>query len=78
MCSFSAELASLTRSELMQKVRKLQNLAYQLGVEEGIVYRSCSVLGVILSRAGHHCQEHLSGCLSSSEVTIFGYTVVIL
>ena len=31
----SAEFASLTHSQLMEKVRALQNLAYQLGVEEG-------------------------------------------
>ncbi len=34
LCYFS-ELGSLTHSELMQKVRTLQKLAYQLGVEEG-------------------------------------------
>jgi len=28
------EFASLTHSQLMEKVRALQNLAYQLGVEE--------------------------------------------
>ena len=31
----SAELSSLTASQLMEKVRGLQNLAYQLGWEEG-------------------------------------------
>ena len=32
---FCSEFASLTHSQLMEKVRALQNLAYQLGVEEG-------------------------------------------
>ena len=29
------ELASLTPAQLMEKIRALQNMAYQLGVEEG-------------------------------------------
>ena len=32
---WSAEFASLTHAQLMEKVRALQNLAYRLGVEEG-------------------------------------------
>ena len=30
------ELASLTPAQLMEKIRALQNMAYQLGVEEGM------------------------------------------
>ena len=33
-CSASAELGSLTTANLMEKVKGLQNLAYQLGLEE--------------------------------------------
>ena len=33
--SMVAELASLTPAQLMEKIRALQNMAYQLGVEEG-------------------------------------------
>jgi len=40
---FYSEFASLTHSQLMEKVRALQNLAYQLGVEEGTCVH---VLGV--------------------------------
>ena len=40
---FYSEFASLTHSQLMEKVRALQNLAYQLGVEEGMCVH---VLGV--------------------------------
>lgn len=29
------ELASLTPAQLMEKIRGLQNMAYQLGIEEG-------------------------------------------
>ena len=37
------EFGSLTQSQLMEKVRALQNLAYKLGMEEGIyqVYQYC-------------------------------------
>lgn len=31
----ATELASLTPAQLMEKIRALQNMAYQLGVEEG-------------------------------------------
>jgi hypothetical protein len=31
-----AEFGSLTTSQLMEKIRGLQNLAYQLGLDEGI------------------------------------------
>ena len=31
----STEFGSLTQAQLMDKVRALQNMAYQLGVEEG-------------------------------------------
>lgn len=34
----SLEFGSLTTAQLMEKVRGLQNLAYQLGLEEGTVY----------------------------------------
>lgn len=34
--SILIEFASLTHAQLMEKVRALQNLAYRLGVEEGI------------------------------------------
>lgn len=30
------EFGSLTQAQLLEKVRALQNLAYQLGIEEGI------------------------------------------
>ena len=30
------DLGSLTRAQLLEKVRDLQNLAYQLGLEEGM------------------------------------------
>lgn len=33
-CNHSAELGSLTTANLMEKVKGLQNLAYQLGLEE--------------------------------------------
>ena len=32
---FSVEFGSLTTSQLMEKVRGLQNLAFQLGLDEG-------------------------------------------
>ena len=32
------EFGSLTQSQLMEKVRALQNLAYKLGMEEGTKY----------------------------------------
>lgn len=37
-CSF-AEFGSLTASQLMEKVRGLQNLAFQLGLDEGTTKR---------------------------------------
>ena len=42
----SAEFGSLTTSQLMEKVRGLQNLAFQLGLDEGmslgcIIYSKC-------------------------------------
>lgn len=33
-CFLSVELGSLTTANLMEKVKGLQNLAYQLGLEE--------------------------------------------
>lgn len=46
------ELASLTPAQLMEKIRALQNMAYQLGVEEGmfvtmvilLLYINCHIL----------------------------------
>ena len=41
----SAEFGSLTTSQLMEKVRGLQNLAFQLGLDEGMslgcIYTKC-------------------------------------
>ena len=34
----STEFGSLTTSQLMEKVKGLQNLAYQLGLDEGKIY----------------------------------------
>lgn len=36
MLFYHLEFGSLTQAQLMEKVRALQNMAYQLGVEEGI------------------------------------------
>ncbi len=36
---FGVEFGSLTTAQLREKVRGLQNLAYQLGLEEGMYYR---------------------------------------
>ena len=37
VCCVDTEFASLTHAQLMEKVRALQNLAYRLGVEEGMI-----------------------------------------
>ena len=47
------ELASLTPVQLMEKIRGLQNLAYQLGVEEGkagvcAIYTRCMAITVTI------------------------------
>ena len=34
--AMETELASLTPAQLMEKIRALQNMSYQLGVEEGM------------------------------------------
>ncbi|KAK2140076.1 hypothetical protein LSH36_1492g00009 [Paralvinella palmiformis] len=36
------EFASLTTAQLLEKVRGLQNLAYQLGMEEGMAKLACT------------------------------------
>ena len=40
LCLLNTEFASLTTAQLLEKVRGLQNLAYQLGMEEGMIILS--------------------------------------
>jgi len=37
MKNIISEFGSLTTSQLMEKIRGLQNLAYQLGLDEGLL-----------------------------------------
>ena len=56
------ELASLTHSQLMEKVKTLQTLAYQLGMIEGV----CVCLSVCVSICLSVC---LSVCLCCALTT---------
>lgn len=59
-CVSIPEFGSLTTSQLMEKVRGLQNLAYQLGLEEG---RSTLCLHVL-----HPQTEHANGTEKCAEL----------
>ena len=48
---FPKEFGSLTTSQLMEKVKALKNLAYQLGLEEGI----CLIQFVLSPNFTTHC-----------------------
>ncbi|XP_018431191.1 PREDICTED: protein lin-52 homolog [Nanorana parkeri] len=59
-----SELGSLTITNLMEKVRGLQNLAYQLGLEE-CEYLSClSVLSSLYRGRGQQREEDLSSLVT--------------
>lgn len=51
ICFLFLELGSLTTANLMEKVRGLQNLAYQLGLEE------CEYTTNTHDRAGSMCER---------------------
>ncbi|PWA16456.1 hypothetical protein CCH79_00004546, partial [Gambusia affinis] len=46
-CHLTAELGSLTTANLMEKVKGLQNLAYQLGLEECKCRNNSKNIGVL-------------------------------
>lgn len=58
------EFGSLTTSQLMEKIKGLQNLAYQLGLDEGMhctTLSKCKTFGLdikttsLLQLSSHHC-----------------------
>lgn len=61
-CFFFVEFGSLTTSQLMEKVRGLQNLAFQLGLDEGKLLFNLEYMyfseSEELSRAHFSLQHH--------------------
>lgn len=59
-CFFFVEFGSLTTSQLMEKVRGLQNLAFQLGLDEGKLFCNLEYFSESeeLSRAHFSLQHH--------------------
>ncbi|XP_035395104.1 protein lin-52 homolog isoform X1 [Cygnus atratus] len=71
------ELGSLTTANLMEKVRGLQNLAYQLGLDECSSVFGSILSGPVITGSQHHCPQNRlarysknTGCkLSTSDDT---------
>ena len=59
-CFFFVEFGSLTTSQLMEKVRGLQNLAFQLGLDEGKLFFNLEYFSESeeFSRAHFSLQHH--------------------